>query len=165
MLLISRRTQCLFGRVMRIGVFPPVQFRTGVIFAEDEVEVAVTIDVGDGSAGLDVEPAIDRDKSSSPSLPRRYQTMRRPGFTARDHDVVQAVFINVEHQARRLLPGSARRRQVAGLARQSGPSRDSHLVPRPGPRPDINPTRRANEIFIADLRASSTRSRTSMDTT
>ena len=108
--------------VMRTGVLPPVDLGAGVILAEDDVEIAVAIQVAGGPAGLDVEPAIDRvDRPAILLAPIPGEA--RPFDPAGDHDVVPAVLVNVEHQAGRLLGQRAGRRQVARLAREIGPGR------------------------------------------
>ena len=70
---------------------------------------------------------------------------------ARDHDVVQAVLVDVEHQAGRLLLRRARGRQVTRLAGEMRPPR---VFPASAwAASKIKPTREGNEGFIANLRA------------
>src|SRR5262249_12146254 len=45
--------------VIRAGILPPVDLRSGEILAEDKVQVAIAVEVGGGPAGLEVEPTID----------------------------------------------------------------------------------------------------------
>ena len=86
----------------RMWVFPPVYFRAGVILSEYEVRVTISIDVGGGPAGLDVEPSIDRvERPAGPVS--MIPDQPTADSTARDHNVVEAVFIDVEDQACRLL--------------------------------------------------------------
>ena len=121
--------------VVRPGVLPPVDPGAGVILAEDEVEVAVAVDVGGGTAGLDVEPAIDRVDRPAVLLPP-IPGQARPLDPAADHDVVQAVLVDIEHQAGRLLD----RRAGRGAGRPPCWRGGSRSVDLP---PPLRPRRRA----------------------
>ena len=86
-----------------------------MIVSEHEIQVAIAINVGVGTTGLEFEATVDRVDPPA-RISALIPNYARRGSAAGDHDVVQAVLVDVEHPASRLLFRLSGGRQIAGLA-------------------------------------------------
>ena len=107
-----------------VGVLPPPDVIALIVVAGHKIEVAVTVNVVERAAGLQLQDIGLND----PACPaRRLATIphqRRAGGAARaDDKVIVAVLIQVQHERHHLLGAVRRGRQVAGFCREVLPGR------------------------------------------
>ena len=117
--------------VARSRVLPPPDVVARSILAHDEVEIAVLIDVVGGAAGLDRQEVRLDDLALPAGRLAPVPDQRWCPAAGADHEILDAVAIEVGDQGRGLLVGGAGRRQIAGGARKMQPGR---VDDRPGTR-------------------------------
>ena len=104
-----------------IGVLPPPDPVVLEVAREDDVEVAVAVDVERIGPGLDVQwPGLDDvpgPAGGAPAVPDQGRRLRPFG----DGEIVDAVLVDIADEARRLLFARIRDRQIAVGARQVPP--------------------------------------------
>ena len=107
---------------VRSGVLPPPDEVVLPVAREDDVEVAVAVDVQRIGAGLDVQGLVLdhvlRPTRGCPAIPDQGRGLRPLG----DDEVVDAVLVDVAHEAGRLLISRVRGGQVAVGGGQVFPS-------------------------------------------
>src|SRR5207248_9406736 len=93
-----------------------------IVPAENEVQVAVAVDVGEGAAGLG-SAALSIDDVLRPAILRAPQPDDGGSLRAlSEDDVVHAVAVEIEYHAGRLLRAAVRNRQLAVLAGEMPPA-------------------------------------------
>ena len=104
------------GIEIRKWIFPPPDLAALPIAAEDDIQVAVAIDVVNRAAGFDCKEVFVKDEAR-PTSRRTAIPDQRGGLLAKaEHEVIGAVLIKVGHDGARLLRGLAWNRQLAILA-------------------------------------------------
>jgi hypothetical protein len=106
-----------------IRTFPPPDFIALPITAEGEVEIAVAINVKNGSACFDCEKVGFNDQAGPSCGARPIPDERRGDCAEAENEIVSSVFVEIGNDCASLLGGWARDWEIAGGTGEMAPVR------------------------------------------
>ena len=110
-------------REIRIGVFPPPDFRALPVAAEHKVRIAIAVDVVNRSSSLDGEKILVDDVAVPAFVRAPVPDERGRDLAETEHEIIHAVPVQIGDERAGLLGGLAGCGQLSVLAREMAPFR------------------------------------------
>ena len=108
---------------MRIGVFPPPDFRALPVAAEHKVRIAIAVDVVNRAPSLDGEKILFDDVAVPAFGPAPVPDERGRDLAETEHEIIHAVPVQIGDERAGLLGGLTRCGQASVFAREMAPLR------------------------------------------